>query len=177
MADVADVVAPAIDQSGNTVIWWITGTVASLAAPGKVAVFDAATTWRITHDFLPDGFPLDSTQEKSADDRLALVNTLESLGRVQVTFGDGITYVDTQATAGRATVVLAPSGGSSSISGYFAVRPNVPNATLATSGQKGTIYPVTLGPQRRGPITGTGKFTWKQQVVLTAPPVEFTMGA
>lgn len=177
MPDLADQVAPAIDQAGNTVVWWVGGAIANLATPGKVAVFDAATTYRITHDFTPDGFPLDSTQEKSTDDRLALVDTLESLGKIQTTFGDGVTYVDTQAVAGRAAIVLAPTGGASSISGYFVVRPNVPNSTIAASGQKVTVYPVTLGKQRRGPINGQGKFTFKQQVVLTGPPVEGTIGA
>ena len=179
MADAPDVVAPAVDQSGNTVIWWVPATpgIADLAAVKAATELGAATTFRITHDFTPDGFPLDSTQEKSTDDRLALVDTLESLGKIVTTFGDGITYVDTQAAAGRATVVLKPSGGASSISGFFVVRPNVPNSTVAAAAQKGTVYPVTLGKQRRGPITGSGKFTYKQQVVLTGPPVETTFAA
>lgn len=176
MADVADVVAPAIDQQGNTVIWWTTATIANLAAPGKVAVMDAATTFRITHDFTPDGFPVDSSQEKTTDERLALIDELEALGKVQTNFGDGIVYVDTQAVAGRATIVLS-TGSNPSITGYFIVRRNIPNSTLAAASQKVTVYPVTLGPQRRGPITGSGKFTWKQQVVLSGPPVEATLAA
>ena len=32
MADAADVVAPAVDQSGNTVIWFV-ATIADLTAP------------------------------------------------------------------------------------------------------------------------------------------------
>lgn len=176
MADAADVVAPAVDQSGNTVIWFV-ATIADLTAPKAATELGAATSYRITHDFTPDGFPLDSTQEKSPDERLALVDTLESLGKISTNFGDGITYVDTQATVGRATVVLAPTAGASSKSGYFVVRANVPNSTLAAASQKVTTYPVTLGKQRRGPITGSGKFTWKQQVVLTGPPVEGTTAA
>lgn len=176
MADTADVVAAAIDQSGNTVIWWVQ-TISDLAAPKAATELGAATSYRITHDFTPDGFPLDSTQEKTTDDRLALVDTLESLGKITTNFGDGITYVDTQAAAGHAAVVLKPSGGAPSISGFFVVRRNLPNTTLAAASQKVTTYPVTLGKQRPGPITGSGKFTFKQQVVLTAPPVDGTLAA
>lgn len=176
MADAPDVVAPAIDQSGNTVIWFCT-TIADLAAPKAATELGAATSYRITHDFTPDGFPLDSTQEKTTDDRLALVDTLESLGKISTNFGDGITYVDTQAAAGHAAVVLKPSGSAPSISGFFVVRRNLPNTTLAAASQKVTTYPVTLGKQRPGPITGSGKFTFKQQVVLTAPPVDGTLAA
>lgn len=175
MADVADTVPPAIDQAGNTVIWWVGGSITDTSAVKAATELGAATSYRITHSFTPDGFPLDSTQEKSTDDRLALVDSLESLGKVSTTFGDGITYVDST-TAGSAAVVLKPVSGSS-ISGYFVVRPNVPNSTVAAAAQKGTVYPVTLGKQRRGPITGTGKFTYKQQVVLTGPPVETTFAA
>src|SRR5690349_16090111 len=121
MADAADVVAPAIDQKGNTVVWWVGGTIADTSAPGKVAVFDAATTFRITHDFTPDGFPLDSTQGKQSDERLALPDVLESLDSVQTTFGDGLTYMDTQAAAGHAAVVLAPVAPATSKSGYIVV--------------------------------------------------------
>jgi hypothetical protein len=177
MADAADVVAPAVDQSGNTVIWWVGGSITDTSAVKAATEIGAATTYRITHDFTPDGFPLDSSQEKSPDDRLALVDTIESLGKISTTFGDGITYVDTQATAGHATVVLKPAGGAPSISGYFVVRRNVPNSTVAAAAQKATVYPVTLGKQRPGPITGTGKFTFKQQVVLTGAPVETTFAA
>ena len=78
---------------------------------------------------------------------------------------------------GSATNILKPVAPATTLSGFFVVRPNVPYATLAATGQKGTVYPVTLGPQLRGPIDGTGKFRWRQQVVLTAPPVETTFAA
>ena len=175
MADAADVVAPAVDQSGNTVIWFV-ATIADLTAPKAATELGAATSYRITHSFTPDGFPLDSTQEKQTDDRLALIDTLESLGKVQTNFGDGLTYVDSSAV-GSAAVVLKPTAPATSKSGFFVVRSNVPNSTLAAASQKVTTYPVTLGPQRRGPVNGTGKFTWKQQVVLTGPPVEGTTAA
>ena len=175
MADAADVVAPAVDQSGNTVIWFV-ATIADLTAPKAATELGAATSYRITHSFTPDGFPLDSTQEKQTDDRLALIDTLESLGKVQTNFGDGLTYVDSSAV-GSAAVVLKPTAPATSKSGFFVVRSNVPNSTPAAASQKVTTYPVTLGPQRRGPVNGTGKFTWKQQVVLTGPPVEGTTAA
>ena len=104
------------------------------------------------------------------------IDTLESLGKVQTNFGDGLTYVDSSAV-GSAAVVLKPTAPATSKSGFFVVRSNVPNSTLAAASQKVTTYPVTLGPQRRGPVNGTGKFTWKQQVVLTGPPVEGTTAA
>lgn len=176
MADVADVVAGAIDQAGNTVIWWVQ-TIADLTAVKAATEIGAATSFRVTTDFLPDGFPLDSTQEKQTDDRLAVLDTFESLGKVLTNFGDGITYVDTGATAGHAQVVLAPVAPATSKSGYFVVRRNVPFGTLAAAAQKGHVYPVTLGVQRPGPLTGTGKFTTKQQVVLSGPVVPTTFAA
>lgn len=175
MADAADTVPSALDQAGNLVIWWVE-TIADKAAPKAATELGAATSYRITHSFTPDGFPLDSTQEKQTDDRLALIDTLESLGKVQTNFGDGLTYVDSSAV-GSAAVVLKPTAPATSKSGFFVVRSNVPNSTLAAASQKVTTYPVTLGPQRRGPVNGTGKFTWKQQVVLTGPPVEGTTAA
>ena len=175
MADAADTVPSALDQAGNLVIWWVE-TIADKAAPKSATELGAATSYRITHSFTPDGFPLDSTQEKQTDDRLALIDTLESLGKVQTNFGDGLTYVDSSAV-GSAAVVLKPTAPATSKSGFFVVRSNVPNSTLAAASQKVTTYPVTLGPQRRGPVNGTGKFTWKQQVVLTGPPVEGTTAA
>ena len=175
MADAADTVPSALDQAGNLVIWWVE-TITDKAAPKAATELGAATSYRITHSFTPDGFPLDSTQEKQTDDRLALIDTLESLGKVQTNFGDGLTYVDSSAV-GSAAVVLKPTAPATSKSGFFVVRSNVPNSTLAAASQKVTTYPVTLGPQRRGPVNGTGKFTWKQQVVLTGPPVEGTTAA
>lgn len=167
MADVADVVPPALDQTGNLVIWWV-DEIADLAA---VSVGDElGSAVRITHSFTPDGFPLDSTQGKTTDERLALQELLESLDKVQISFGDGLTYVDST-DASSAAVALKPTSGAPSKSGNFVVRRNVPNTTVAAAAQKGTVYPVTLGPQREGPLTGSGKFTIKQQVVLTGKPV------
>jgi hypothetical protein len=177
MVDVADVVAGAIDQAGNTTIWWVGGSIADPTAVKAATELGAATSFRVTTDFLPDGFPLDSTQEKSPDERLAVVDSFESLGKVSVTFGDGLTYVDTGATAGHAQVVLAPTAPATSKSGFFVVRRNVPFGTLAAASQKGYVYPVTVGVQRPGPLTGTGKFTTKQQVVLTGPVVATTFAA
>lgn len=176
MPDVRIGVPPAIDQQGNTVIWFVGGTIADKAAVKAATELGAATSYDVTYSFLTDGFPLDSTQEKTTDDRLTLMNTLEALGKVAVNFGDGIRYVDST-LAGSAAVVLKPVAPSTSISGFFVVRTGVDYNVLAAAGQKGTVYPVTLGVPRRGPIDGSGKFTWKQQVVLTGLPVETTFAA
>lgn len=176
MADARNGVPPAVDMTGNTVIWWVGGTIADLTAAKASTEIGAATSADITYSFTVDGFPLDSTQEKTQDERLTLLDTLEALGKIQTTFGDGIQYVDSPGVAGSATAVLAPTAPATSKNGFFVVRPNVAYATLAAAAQKGTIYPVTVGKPRRAPI-GNGKFGWKQQVVLTAPPVETTFAA
>lgn len=176
MADQRNGVPSAVDQSGNTTIWFVGGTIADLTAAKASTEIGAATSTEITYSFTTDGFPVDSTQEKTTDDRLTLVDTLESLGKTATTFGDGITYVDSAAT-GSAAVALKPVAPATTKSGFFVVRTGVPYSTLAAASQKATIYPVTLGPQRRGPVDGTGKFRWKQQVVLTAPPVETTFAS
>lgn len=177
MADVAEVAPPpAVDQAGNLTIWWVGGTITDTSAVKAATELGAATSFRVTYSFIQGGFPVDSTQEKTTDERLSLLNILESLGRITTTFGDGIEYVDSS-TAGSAAVALKPVPPAESKSGYFVVRPGIPQATLAAASQVGTVYPVTLGKPRRGPVDGTGKFRWKQQVVLTAPPIETTFTA
>lgn len=176
MADVADVVRPAIDQSGNLTIWWV-DTIADTSAVKAATELGAATSFRLTYDFTTDGFPFDSTHESNPDERLTLVEVLESLGKLTYTFGDGITYVDTPGVAGSATVVLKPTAPAISKSGYFVCRTNTPYATLAAASQKGVVIPVTLGKQRQGPLNGTGKFTRKQKVVISGPVVETTFAA
>lgn len=175
MADVADTTPPAIDQSGNYVVWWVPATpgIADTAAPKAATELGAATTFRITHSFVPSGFALDGDQEILQDDRLTLQQSLESLGRVTRTLGL-IEYVDSSA-AGSAAVVLKPSG--PSISGFFVERRNVPNTTLAAASQKVRVIPVTLGPQITVPVDGSGKFRLKQRVSITGPIVEATTAA
>lgn len=177
MVDVADTVPPAIDASGNYVIWWVPATpgIADLAAPKAATELGAATTFRITHSFTPSGFALDGDQEVNVDDRLALLEGLESLGKVTRTLGM-IEYVDS-AAAGSAAVVLAPTSPATSISGFFVIRRNVPNSTLATAAQKVQTVPVTLGPQIEVPVDGTGKFRIKQRVSITGRIVKGTLAA
>ncbi|GAA5198521.1 hypothetical protein [Microbacterium jejuense] len=176
MVDVRNGVPPAIDQMAQTVIWFVGGTIADTSAVKASTELGAATSYDVTYSFTTDGFPLVSSQEKTTDERLTLLNTLEALGKVTTTFGDGVTYVDSSEATAAATV-LKPVSPATSKSGYFVVRAGVPYAQLAAAAQKATIYPVTLGPQMRGPINGSGKFTWKQQVILTGPPVESIMAA
>ena len=176
MADVAEVAPPpAVDQLGNMTIWWV-ATIADTAAVKASTELGAATSFRVTYSFLSGGFPVDSTQAKSTDERLGLLDVLESLGGITTTFGDGIEYVDST-TPGSAAVVLKPTAPATSKTGYFVVRPGIPQSTLAAASQVGTVYPVTLGKPRRGTLDNQGKFRWKQQVVLTAPPVETTFAA
>ena len=173
MADVADTVPPAIDQKGNTVIWWVP-TISSTVAP-TVTEIGAATAYRITHSLTPDGWTIDGDQTKAVDDRLTLTTPLESLDTLTYTFGAGIKYVDSSAV-GSAAVVLKPTAPATSKAGYFVERRNVPNATLVAAAQVVRVLPVTLGPQIRGPIDGSGKFTYKQQVSITGVPVEGIVG-
>jgi hypothetical protein len=175
MADVADTVPPAIDQKGNTVIWWVPA-ISDTAAPKAATEIGAATAYRITHSLTPDGWTIDGSQGKQTDDRLTLTTPLESLDSLIYTFGDGIKYVDSSA-AGSAAVVLKPTAPATSKAGFFVERRNVPNATVAAVAQAVRVLPVTLGPQIRGPIDGTGKFTYKQQVSITGVPVEGIVAA
>jgi hypothetical protein len=170
MADTRNGVPPAIDQLGNTVIWWV-ATITDTSAVKAATELGAATSFDLTYSFTTDGFPLDSTQESNPDERLTLVDVLESLGKTTTSFGDGITYVDST-LAGSAAVVLKPTAPATSMNGFFVVRTALPYATIAAAALKATVYPVTLGNQRRGPINGSGKFVWKQKVVMTGPPVE-----
>jgi hypothetical protein len=174
MADVADVVPSAIDVKGNLVIWWVGGTIADLTAPGKVAVFDAATTFRVTHSFTPTGFALDADQVIDKDSRLGLTVDLEALGIRTDTLGM-LEYVDST-NASSAAVVLKPTSPATSISGYFVIRRNVANTTIATSGQKTITIPVTLGSQIK-PNQPDGKFLIKQRASITGPIVEGVMGS
>ena len=174
MADVADIVPAAVDVKGNLVIWWVGGAMASLTAPSKASVFDAATTFRVTHSFMPGGFALTADQAIDKDSRLGLTVDLEALGIRTDTLGT-LEYTDsTEATA--AAVVLKPAGAATSISGYFVVRRNVPNTTLATAAQKVYTIPVTLGTQYF-PITPDGKALVRQVATITGPIVQGVIAA
>ncbi|WP_347975659.1 hypothetical protein [Microbacterium sp. ProA8] len=174
MADVADVVPAAIDVKGNLVIWWVGGAMASLTAPSKVSVFDAATTFRVTHSFTPGGFALDADQVIDTDSRLGLTVDLEALGIRTDTLGM-LEYVDAT-EASSAAVVLKPVGSATSISGYFVVRRNVTNTTVATAAQKVYTIPVTLGTQIF-PVTPDGKALIKQRASITGPIVHGVIAA
>ena len=170
MADVADSVPPAIDQKGNTVIWWVP-TISDTAAPKASTELGAATSFRITHSFTPAGWPLAGSQATMLDERLALMTPLESLDQLVQTFGSGIVYVDSSATSS-AAVVLKPTSPAVTKAGFFVERRNIANTVLAISGQPVRSIPVVLGSQIRGPIDGTGKFTYLQQAAISGPIVE-----
>src|SRR6187402_1241363 len=108
MADVADIVPAAVDVKGNLVIWWVGGAMASLTAPSKASVFDAATTYRVTHSFMPGGFALTADQAIDKDSRLGLTVDLEALGIRTDTLGT-LEYTDST-EASSAAVVLKPVG-------------------------------------------------------------------
>lgn len=158
MADVAETSGPpAVDQSGNLTIWWV-ATIANVAAPTSLEI-GAATAFRVTHSFTPDGWALTGTQTKDKDNRLTLKQALESLGTSEASLT--LKYVDSTA-AGSAAVVLVEG-----TSGYFVERRNLAQTTLVAAAQKVRVIPVTLGKQIPGPIDGTGKFTYTQEVAIT----------
>lgn len=173
MADVADIVPPAIDVKGNTVIWWV-ATIADLLAPKAATEIGAATSFRVTHSFTPSGFPLDGDQTVSTDGRLALPVDLESLDVLTNTLGM-LEYVDSTA-ASSAAVVLKPVSPATTKSGFFVIRPNMPNATLAAAAQKVRVVPVTLGPQIF-PMNSDGKARIKQRTSITGPIIEGVLAA
>lgn len=173
MVDVADKVPAAIDVDGTLVIWWVE-TLADLTAPKAATELGAATSFRITHSFTPGGFPLDGDQAVNTDERLALVQALESLGKLTNTLGM-LEYVDSD-DAGSAAVVLKPTAPATSKSGFFVIRRKVPIATLAAAAQKTITVPVTLGQQIK-PVNSDGKHRIKQRASITGPIVEGTMAA
>lgn len=173
MADAVDTVPPALDVSGNLVIWWV-ATIADTSAPKAATEIGAATSFRVTHSFTPTGFALDGDQEITTDDRLALVQALEALGKQTNTLGT-LEYVDSDA-AGSAAVVLKPTAPATTKSGYFVVRRNVSNGVLAAAAQKVQVIPVTLGAQIK-PIQQDGKFRIKQRSSITGSIIEGVLAA
>lgn len=159
MADVAEGLIPpsALDQKGNTTIWWVP-TIADVTAP-TVAEIGAAGAFRITYSFLPDGWNLAGAQAIVDDDRLTIPQPLGALDVNKVTLD--LKYVDST-DAGSAAVVLVAGS-----EGFFVERRNVPNSTLAAAAQKVRVISSTLGVQNPGPLAGTGKFTITQQVAIT----------
>lgn len=174
MVDTRLPIAPAIDQTDNTTIWFVGGTIADLAAPKAATEIGAATTYEITYDFTPDGFPFTGDQGTTTDERLASSAVLQALDKITYSFGNGIVYIDTGAVAGHAAVVLATT---TSLSGYFVVRKNIPRSTLAAASQKVITIPVTLGVQVENDFSGVGKPKFKQAVTVTSPPVRGTLAA
>lgn len=172
MPDVVDIVPPALDVNGNLVIWWV-NTIADQTAPKASTEIGAASSYRLTHSFTPTGFPLDGDQSVTEDIRLALANALESLDRRTDSLGM-LEYVDSDA-ASSAAVVLKPTAPATTKSGFFVVRRGVPISTLATTGQKVLVIPVTLGSQIK-PVTD-GKLRIKQRTSITGPIVEGVLAA
>jgi hypothetical protein len=158
MADVAELLPPpAVDQSGNLTIWWVP-TIADVSAPKAATEIGANTSFRVTYSFTSDGWGLTGSQTKDKDNRLTLKQPLESLGVKDATLT--LKYVDSDA-AGSAAVLLQEG-----LVGYFVERRNVPNSTLAAASQKVRPIKVQLGAQIPGPVDGTGKFTYTQEVAL-----------
>lgn len=159
MADVAEISGPpAVDQTGNLTIWWVP-TISDVSAPKAATEIGAVTSFRVTHSFTPDGWNLTGSQEKNKDDRLTLTQALESLGKSEASLT--LKYVDSSA-AGSAAVILTEG-----LSGYFVERRNLAQTTLAAASQKVRVISVTLGKQIPGPVDGTGKFTYTQEVSIT----------
>lgn len=158
MADVAETTpVSAVDQSGNTTIWWVP-SIADAAAP-KVSEIGATGAKRVTYSFTPDGWGMTEAQEKVADDRLTLSQTLEALGKSTASLT--LKYVDSTDAASAA--VLLTEG----TIGYFVERRGVANSTLVAAGQKVRVIKVQLGKQIPGPVDGTGKFTIMQETAIT----------
>jgi len=163
MADVVDVVPPAVDQTGNLTVWFVP-TITDMTAPKAATELGAAGAFRITYSFTPDGYNPTGDQEILTDDRLSLPQGLQSLGKI--TAGLTLKYVDSTA-ATSAAVVLKPVAPATSLDGYLVERPNVANGTLAAASQKVITRKVTLGAQIPGPRDGNGKFTWTQVAAVT----------
>lgn len=161
MADVAESTpVSAVDQSGNTTIWWVP-TIADTSAPKAGTELGGANAFRVTYSFTPDGWGFTGSQEKVADDRLTLEQTLEALGKSTASLT--LKYVDSTATNSAAVVLTEGQ------TGYFVERRGVPNSTIAAAGQKVRVIKVTLGKQIPGPVDGTGKFTIMQETAIGAP--------
>lgn len=175
MPDIPDVVPAAMDQKGNTVIWWVE-TIADLKAPKASTEIGATSSTRVTHSFTTDGWTLTGSQATSPDERLALESPLESLDTLTQSFGSGMKYVNSTDPKS-AAVVLKPTAPARSKSGYFVVREGISNGVVAAASQPVQVIPVTVGPQIRGAITGSGKSTFTQQAAISGPIVEGVLAA
>lgn len=161
MADVPELFGgpSAVDQSGALTVWWVP-TIADVLVPKAATEIGAATSYRLTYSFIAGGWNLTGTQEKNKDERLTAPQTLETLGKSAASLT--LSYVDSSA-AGSAAVVLVAG-----LSGYFVERRNLAQTTVAAATQKVRVIAVTLGKQIPGPIDGTGKFNYTQEVAITA---------
>lgn len=157
MADVVDVVPPAVDQLNNLTIWWVP-TLADPLAPKAATELGAATSFRLTYSFTTDGWGLTGSQDKTVDERLTLAQQLEALGVAKASLT--LKYVDSTAP-GSAAVVLVEG-----LVGYFVERRGTTDQTLAAAAQKVRVIKVTLGKQIPGPVDGTGKFTYTQEAAI-----------
>lgn len=167
MADVAEGLIPpaALDQKGNTTIWWVpnTGTggstpgIADVTAP-KVTEVGAGT--RVTYSFTPGGFKLGGSQGTQKDERLGLAQALESLDTNDVTLD--LEYVESTDPKSAAVVCVPGS------KGCFVIRTSTPNSTLAAATQLVRVVPVNLGAQNLVAPDNTGKFKIAQKAAVTA---------
>jgi len=157
MADVAGSVVPsALDQKGNTTIWF-TPTIADVNAPTVIEI-GATGSYRLTYDFTADGFNFAGSQDTVDDDRLTLAQPLQSLDVNKVTLD--LKYVQSADTHSAQEVLV------SGTSGYFVVRQNVPDTNVIAADDLVRVIPVTLGVQNSGPIDGNGKSTIAQKCAI-----------
>jgi hypothetical protein len=158
MADVTELVPPAVDQTDNTTIVWVP-TIADVTAPKAATEVKNAASKRLTYSFTTDGWNITGDQDTTTDDRLTLNAVLQAFGKT--TYNGTLKYVDSTDT-GSAAVVLVEG-----LLGYFVERRGMPNKTDFAAAQMVIVYQVTLGKQIRSQIDGNGKFTITQKVIIT----------
>jgi hypothetical protein len=167
MPDVIETAPPAVDQTGNTTIFWCP-TIADISAP-KAATEVKTPGKRVTYSFTPGGFNATGDQEVNKDERLTLEQALESFGKTI----RGLTLEYVESTDPASAHVILEEG----LSGFFVVRTGIPNKTDVAAAQKVTVIPVTLGKQIQLPINGEGKFRTAQKTILTGQVTKATLGA
>lgn len=153
---------PAVDQTGNLTIWVIPGTAEENGIDLdaiQLSDLDSPNCQRITYSFITGGWGITIPQEKDEDERLTSPQRKQALGKQNPEMSD-LTYV-VSSDPDSASVILEDGGPH-----VFIERRGTAQTEVAAAGQVVRGIETSLGVQAPGPVTGSGKFTETQAVVV-----------
>lgn len=167
MSVTINTVPTGVNAAGNFQAWWVSGK----TDPNSLVLADlTGANSLVIGCFLTEHFEADAAQDAEEDDRACLLEPLETPGTVKWSISD-ITYViDPQNPLSDSNAAYAEM--IQDASGLIVIRYGLPRTVAPAAGQIFDVYGVTLGPQRKQPMTRGTKIRAKQKPFLSSGRVQ-----